>query len=164
MCEGGKSRGRRERRRGGGEVSGCWLRYVYVVQHNATDTTQPSPACVLTYPQDPAPPPPPPTPASLTPSYHKSPKRKTGASYRVYLVLSPDTATASSVGFGMQDQLLYESEEIRVEDDMDAACPEIVVEDSSAAPRTLAAAAAAAPAIISGVVALVFGAVAVMAA
>ena len=84
----------------------------------------------------------------------------------MYLVLSPDTATASSVGYGLQDQLLYESEEIRVEDDMDAACPEIVVEDSSGAPRTLAAAAAApaTAAIISGVVALFFGTVMVVAA
>ena len=80
----------------------------------------------------------------------------------MYIVVSPDTATASSVGYGLRDQLLYQSEEIRVEDDMDVACPEIVVEDESGAARTLAAApggAAAASAAVFGVVALVFSAV-----
>eukprot|EP00904_Undaria_pinnatifida_P008830 jgi/Undpi1/5077/HiC_scaffold_19.g08429.m1 len=49
----------------------------------------------------------------------------TEATYRVYLVVSPDTATASRVGYGLRDQLLFESEEIHVEDDMDHVCPEI---------------------------------------
>lgn len=90
--------------------------------------------------------------------------KNTEATYRVYLVLSPDTATASRVGYGLQDQLLYESEEIRVEGDMDHVCPEIITEDSSGAARTLAVApgaapaAAAAAAVISGAVALFFGA------
>lgn len=45
--------------------------------------------------------------------------------YRVYVIVSPDTTTYARIGYGLQDQLIYASDDvIVVEDDMDIVCPE----------------------------------------
>eukprot|EP00903_Cladosiphon_okamuranus_P010467 g9903.t1 len=55
--------------------------------------------------------------------------KNTAATYRLYVVVSPDTESSARVGYGLQDQLMYESGDIVVEEDADIKCPEIV-EDS----------------------------------
>lgn len=60
----------------------------------------------------------------------------------MYIVVSPDTASFTQVGYGFQDQLIYASSLITVEADADLSCPEVVevVEDgetSSARPMVV---------------------------
>lgn len=42
----------------------------------------------------------------------------------MYVIVSPDTSTYARVGYGLQDQLIYASSDITVEDNMDKSCPE----------------------------------------
>lgn len=61
---------------------------------------------------------------------------QTEATYRVYVIVSPDTSTYSRVGYGLQDQLIYTSSDITVDDNMDKSCPEeTAVETTSGATR-----------------------------
>lgn len=58
----------------------------------------------------------------------------------MYLVVSPDTTSYARVGYGLQDQLIFASPLLRVDDDMDVVCPEVVVEsddESSGVARTV---------------------------
>lgn len=46
------------------------------------------------------------------------------ATYRVYVVVSPDTESYSRVGYGLRDQLVYASDVITVDGDANESCPE----------------------------------------
>lgn len=55
-------------------------------------------------------------------------------------MVSPDVSTYARIGYGLQDQLVYASDPISIEEGMDVTCPEeeeVVVEETSAAPRTV---------------------------
>lgn len=85
------------------------------------------------------------------------PVNQTAGVYRMYLVVSPDTASFSRVGYGLQDQLMYASGLITVEaDDSSYVCPEIVEEDdetSGARPKVVVTASRASGAIAAGLAA-----------
>lgn len=49
---------------------------------------------------------------------------KVEATYRVYLVVSPDTTSYARVGYGIQDQLILAADGLFVDGDSDNSCPE----------------------------------------
>lgn len=57
--------------------------------------------------------------------------RQTEATYRVYLVISPDTFSYSRVGFGLQDQLIFASGNLIVDEDATLSCPESEDDDDT---------------------------------
>ncbi|CAN0017805.1 unnamed protein product [Ectocarpus sp. 6 AP-2014] len=79
--------------------------------------------------------------------------KNTGAVYRMYIVVSPDTDSYTRTGYGLQDQLMYASDQITVEeDDSDLECPEVVEEEeaSGARPRVVLTASRASTAVAAG--------------
>lgn len=81
----------------------------------------------------------------LPPLRNSPPKnmKQTASLYRMYIVVSPDTTSFTRVGYGFQEQLVFASSLITVEEEANLACPEIVgdVTDtaSSARPRVAVA-------------------------
>ncbi|CAN0158642.1 unnamed protein product [Ectocarpus sp. 12 AP-2014] len=79
--------------------------------------------------------------------------KNTEAVYRMYIVVSPDTDSYTRTGYGLQDQLMYASDLITVEeDDSDYECPEVVDEEegSGARPRVVLTASRASTAVAAG--------------
>lgn len=63
------------------------------------------------------------------------------ATYRLYLIVSPDTSSYSRIGYGLQDQLIYASPTLSVDEDAEESCPVVEVEtaeeETSGVPRRI---------------------------